>query len=422
MRVLHVVTTAGHGGAGIAAARLVKGLRNSGVDAQIACLTHTTDCEPFASKITFGTSVGEKLWIWLRKYQLRSLEKQNLNPKPGVGFFFSDRSCYGKALSQKINAFDIVHFHWVCNMLDYEYNFRNISQRIPIFWTLHDMNPFTAGCCYSMECTKYMQACHNCRILHNSYLRESYSAWQRKFNAFTNLKSSLEFIAPSDWMATEAKKSSLCGRFPIHVIANGIDTEVFRPALPRDCNLLNGLDRNKPTCLFVAANLNDPRKGIKFFFDAIQLVLDSCPNLQILCIGNILNAKKSKYPQIIYISNQSDEKTISQILCSADFLVVPSLMDNLPNVIVESLACGVPVVGFPVGGIPEMVIDGQTGFLADEMTSSGLATAMLRMINMATHEKSQMKHNARAFAVKNYSIDSQSQKFIMLYKSALYKS
>jgi glycosyltransferase involved in cell wall biosynthesis len=419
MRVLHVVTNAGHGGAGIAAARLVKGLRNSGLDAQIACLTHTKDCDPFASNITFGTSIGEKLWIGLRKFQLNSLTIQNYSLKTGEEAFLSDLSCYGMALKRTLNEFDIIHLHWVADFLDYRYNLGQIPSKIPILWTMHDMNPFTAGCSYASDCRQFETICNHCRILPKSLSQEASLTWHRKSKAFRHLKSQLEFIAPSKWIAIEAQKSSLCGTFPVHIIANCINTDIFKPYNQQNCKLKYGLSPSNPACLFLAANPFDPRKGMKSFVEAVNLVLNKAPKLQIVCLGNIPTEIKKSCHNIICIAPESNETILSQIYGLADFLVVPSLMDNLPNVIAESFACGVPVVSFPVGGIPEMVVDGETGILAQEKTSSGLTAAMLRMINLTASEKSQMKHNARAFAVKNYSIDAQTPKFISLYKRVL---
>lgn len=419
MRVLHVVKNAGLGGAGIAAARLVKGLINSGVDAQIACLTHTEDCEPFASNITFGTSFFEKLWIGLRNFKLRSLTTQNYSLKSGQEAFQSDLSCYGMALSRILNEFDIIHLHWVADFFDFRYNLGQIDSKIPIFWTLHDMNPFTAGCSYALDCRQFETICNHCRILPKSLSQEASLTWHRKSKAFRHLKSQLEFIAPSKWIALEAQKSSLCGAFPVHIIANSINTDIFKPYNKQNCKLKYGLSPSNPACLFLAANAFDPRKGMKCFVEAVNLVLNKVPELQIVCLGNIPVDIQKTCPSIISIAPESNETILSQIYGLADFLVVPSLMDNLPNIIAESFACGVPVVSFPVGGIPEMVVDGETGILAQEKTSSGFAAAMLRIINLTTSEKSQLRHNARAFAVKNYSIDAQALKFISLYESVL---
>jgi glycosyltransferase involved in cell wall biosynthesis len=110
---------------------------------------------------------------------------------------------------------------------------------------------------------------------------------------------------------------------------------------------------------------------------------------------------------------------MARVYSSADILVVPSLADNLPNVIMEALACGVPTAGFRVGGIPEMVVEGQTGCLAGELSSTALAAAMLRLLADVAASREAWRNRCREYACEHFSLKTQAARYKKLYESLL---
>jgi glycosyltransferase involved in cell wall biosynthesis len=107
---------------------------------------------------------------------------------------------------------------------------------------------------------------------------------------------------------------------------------------------------------------------------------------------------------------------MSVVYSAADVFVIPSLMDNLPNTVLESLMCGTPVIGFPVGGIPDMIQNGENGFITEEISVNSLVNTINKFLdNPNCFNKVEIRNNA----VKKYDQKVQSKKYIDLFESIL---
>jgi glycosyltransferase involved in cell wall biosynthesis len=270
----------------------------------------------------------------------------------------------------------------------------------PVFWTLHDMWAFTGGCHHSGTCENFQQSCGDCKFIKNPGANDlSHRLWKAKKEGFTS--KNLHIITCSDWLGNRAKQSSILGDHTIKTIPNAIDTEFFSPR----ANSL-GLDSSKKYVLFVAMRVNAPAKGFHLLKEALAY-LDP-ETTELLIVGGELTEdlplKAHSFGQV------SDPATMRDIYAAADVFVTPSLEENLPNTIMEAMACGTACVGFEVGGIPEMIEHNQTGYVAQAFEPADLAKGIQWCL---THEKA--GKNARERAVKLYDQSTVAQQHLDYY-------
>ncbi len=359
---LHIVLLSYHdsnGGAGIAAGRLKVALEREGhrVDYIVREKASTSNA------IKFGNGVISWLkFIAERLFFLRFEKDKSIRFLFNPGVFGSDISRH-----PLIQQADIVHMHWV------NFGFLSVSDiatltrlKKPVFWTLHDMWAFTGGCHHSGTCENFQQNCGDCKFLKNPGANDlSHQLWKEKKNGFSD--KNLNIITCSDWLGGRAKQSSILGNHTIKTIPNAIDTEFFSP----NANSL-GLDSNKKYVLFVAMRVNAPAKGFHLLKEALQF-LDPLTTELLIVGGEMtdeLPLKAHNFGQI------TDPAKMRDIYAAADVFVTPSLEENLPNTIMEAMACGTACVGFEVGGIPEMIEHKKTGYVAQAFDSADLATGI----------------------------------------------
>jgi glycosyltransferase involved in cell wall biosynthesis len=222
-------------------------------------------------------------------------------------------------------------------------------------------------------------------------------------------------------LANEARKSDLLKDQKIVSIPNPIDTDIFKPldrdALRRKFNL----NPNKKIVLFGSAKITDKRKGFDFLIQAFNNLLITYPNLEedveFLIFGNF--NKEIYFPcKTHYLSFISSEPELAEIYNLADVFVLPSLQDNLPNTVMESLTCGTPVVAFNSGGVPEMVKHKENGYLSQLGSAEDLARGIQWVLYEA--EWGSLSKYARDFALSNYSQEIVATKYISLYKELLH--
>ncbi len=356
---LHIVLLSYHdsnGGAGIAAGRLKVALEKEGhqVDYIVREKGSTSNAKKF----------GNGLISWL-KFIAERLFFLRFEKDKSIRFLFNP-GVFGSDISRHplIQQADIVHLHWV------NFGFLSVSDiaqltklNKPVFWTLHDMWAFTGGCHHSGNCEHFQQSCGDCKFLKNPNPTDlSHRMWEAKKTGFA--EKNLHIITCSDWLGNRAKQSSILGGHSIKTIPNAIDTEFFSPTAT---NL--GLNPNKKYVLFVAMRVNAPAKGFHLLKEALQYL--DADTTELLIVGGELTEelplKAHNFGQV------SDPAKMRDIYAAADAFVTPSLEENLPNTIMEAMACGTACVGFEVGGIPEMIEHEVTGYVAQAFDPKDLA-------------------------------------------------
>ena len=291
---------------------------------------------------------------------------------------------------------DVIHIHWFNQgFLSLKGLERLLKLNKKIVWTLHDMWAFTGGCHYAGECNNYEKGCGNCKFLKKPGNKDlSIRILNKKRKILSNKK--LQIVTCSEWLAQKAKSSSLLQNHDVTAIPNPIDTTIFHPKDKDKLRTKINLPKDKKLILFGAANVMDERKGLKYLIEALGLLKKENPKLaeesEILLFGKSNEEFLKQLPlKVNNLGLISGEKNIANVYAVADVLVLPSLEDNLPNTVMESLACGTPVVAFNTGGIPEMVEHKRNGYLAEYRSAGGL---MKGLVYVLTSDFGLMSENA----------------------------
>ncbi len=396
MKVLIVSTRDCVGGAAIAAFRLFKGLQQIGVDASMLVLSKTSD-EP---KVIAPSRTKE--------IALSKLYPGINNPVLDLMYGKSWRKTFSTAItphdiSKKIEEInpDIVNLHWVTDGFLRIESLKKIKQ--PIVWSLHDMWAFTGGCHYDLECGKYVAQCGACPALHSKKEKDM-SAWVHKRKRKTYEKvDHLTIVGLSRWLADCAARSSLLSQKRIEVLPNGIDTDVFKPVAKITARKILNLPLQGKLVLFGAMNPHgNPVKGYTHLVAALNHIQKE--ELGFMIFGTSqpqphMHLKHKAY----YLGRFSDEVSLSIVYAAADVVVVPSVQENLSNVIMESLACGTPVVAFDIGGNSDLIEHRKNGYLARPFDTQDFARGIEWVIDEATAWQ-ELSERARTSVIEKYSL------------------
>jgi len=309
-------------------------------------------------------------------------------------------------------AYDLFHFHDLSGAIS-PFTLQWLSSRRPVIWTFHDCSPFTAGCLYPMECERYKDECGRCPQLGRWPLGCSRDRTKKLLDIKRRLHSTRRIVtvSPSAWMADMAVESGIVLDRP-RVIPNGVDLEVFRPNANReDAKSFLGVKSNRPVVLVSANSLSDPRKGAAHSFDAIKSICDLDPFVVLVGNNNVDIENCLSGIDHICTGFISDESLLMRWYSVADVFLFCSLADNLPLTILETMACGVPIVGFKTGGIPEMVEQDVTGTLVRQKDQDALNSELRRALTTGVAKK--WGAESRRKVEREFSME----KFISAHKS-----
>jgi glycosyltransferase involved in cell wall biosynthesis len=324
---------------------------------------------------------------------------------------------------QLVKSADIIHLHWINHAFLRPQDLAKLSGlNKPIIWTFHDSNAFTGGCHVRYDCDHFMKECGNCPILnYHGPDDSSHRIWQKKKNAYSKLD--ITIIAPSRWMAESVKNSSIFGSAKVVNIPNTLDTNVFKPTAKLEARAKLGLDPGKFILMsgFMPSR-KDLHKGTPYLIEAIDLFIKnhevSTDSVELLVFGN---RDEKNVPEFLipttFLGTISNDEKLALCYSAADVFLAPSLEDNLPNTVMESLACGTPLAAFTTGGIPDMVKHKYNGYLAEYRSSADLAAGIAWIYNYP--DKAELNLNARQTIEDYFSEWTIAEKHIELYKSLL---
>lgn len=418
MKILHI-NTRDYGGAAIAAIRLHKALLDEGVDSSMLFLEQSDPDIPaaigFRKEEKKQTNYLIRKIVSAKKKLLEGIsQSQRNNAKlenrvKGLEMFSFNPSDYDVSSHPAYREADVIHLHWSARFFD----FRSFQRmRKPVIWTLHDMNPFTGGCHFSRGCSNYETACKNCLQLAGT--TDINNAWVNQEYKRKNLEGISPVItAPSNWMKSCSDKSSLFKGFKSICIPNSVDLGTFKPLDKLFCREALNWPAEKKIMLFVSEEIDYPRKG----FDLLKKAHSGITISQILTfVIGTTGMPEISIPGIRYQGKINDERLMALAYSAADSVVIPSREDNLPNVMLESLACGTPVISFRVGGMPDVITNGFNGLLAEEVTSESFAKTISEFFeNQGIFKRDDIRNHAE----KLFSPRSQSSAYIRLYKEML---
>jgi glycosyltransferase involved in cell wall biosynthesis len=318
---------------------------------------------------------------------------------------------------------NIVHLHWISFFADFPSFFASIPDSIPIVWTLHDMNPFTGGCHYSDGCVNYRFGCGDCPQLQHPHRQDlSRSGLDVKRSAFAKRK--MTVVTPSQWLKDMAQLSPVWpSGVEFHVIRYGLDLQQFFPLDRTLARLKLGLDPTAVIIGFGAADLNAPRKGMQHLINSLRIVqtkmaekIPEAPHLQGLVFGPGDFVHQSGLPTIHSVGVLDSFEKLRLIYSAVDFMVIPSREDNQPQIGLEAMACGRPVIGFDAGGISEYVRAGQTGLLAALGDENELADRIIQLVASA-ELRIRLGVQAQDMIKNEFEINRQSERYIELYQA-----
>ena len=418
MKVLLVNTSERTGGAAVACKRLMEALGKQGIDARMLVRDKQSDLPEV-------TGLGLGRWSLLWKFVWERIVIWKANHFKKNNLFSVDIANTGTDIT-KYPAFqeaDIIHLHWINQGMLSLKNLEHIfSSGKPVVWTMHDLWPATGICHHPRECDHYETHCHNCPLLlyHGSKHDLSYRTFEKKLKLMQGKQ--VTFVACSQWLQGMAEKSALLQGQHIHSIPNPLNLDIFKPKDRQGARQRLSLPTDKKLLLFGAVKATDKRKGIDYLIKACKTLVKQNPALKeqigIVSFGMMSEGLRRVLPFEVYPQGYvTDDDTLTDIYSAVNSYVTPSLEENLPNTIMEAMACGTPCVGFNVGGIPEMIDHQVNGYVADYKSADDLAKGMLWILN---HKNiPELRQQAVQKVQRCYEEGVVVQQFIQLYQNLL---
>lgn len=419
MKVLLLNTFDTNSGSALAARRLTQGLRAVGVDASMLVQKKLSQNPTVLGPQTKFEEVTAKASRALHNLPLK-LSRQSVHSEFSVPWAPKILPGLAQSLPQVASIKpDLINLHWV------NYNYLQIEEiarlNIPIVWTMHDMWPFTGGCHYSGDCDRYGKTCGACPQLESLNERDlSRWVWQRKAKAWEKLN--LTLVTPSSWLAECTRESSLFRTQRVEVIANGLDLNLYQPTPQQLARKTLNLPQDKKIVLFGAVNATQSRrKGFHLLQPALQQLANSTWQKQIDLVVFGANPS-SDQPDLgfktHYLGKINDEKVLALAYAAADVFVAPSLQDNLPNTLVEAIACGTPCVAFDVGGILDIIEHQQNGYLAHPYDVEDLAQGIAWVLEQPDRHQ-QLCERARQKAEQTFTLEGQANRYLALFNQVI---
>jgi glycosyltransferase involved in cell wall biosynthesis len=416
LKVVHLNTYDGNGGAGRACVRLNGALQAHGVDSKII-VHYKFGSDPQVK--TFNQNVIQKAYTAAIIIGERLLAKRFLKPlRTPFSFSWFGRSVIHHPDVQ--NA-DVIHLHWVNHgFLDPKHIAQIAKLNKPVVWTFHDSNAFTGGCHVRYTCDHFMNECGYCPLLKDPAADDqSHQIWVKKNKAYNVLDFTV--IAPSTWMQASVQASSLMRDKPVINIPNTLETTVFKPADKKQAKLQAGLNPDK--FIFLSGFMpsrKDLHKGTQYLLESLDILKQrmgaNADRIELVIFGNRNADDVPDFPfKTTFLGTISDDAKLANCYAAADAFLIPSLEDNLPYTVMESLACGTPVVAFTTGGIPDMVQHEHNGYLATYRSAESFADGMAWAVNYPDKEK--LQQQARQTVMDRFAEGVIATKHIELYKS-----
>jgi len=382
MKILHI-NSSDKGGAGIAALRLHRAMLSQEIDSCFMSLDNEINdgihyvrfntkkeelVKPKQPLLTLRNYLSEKIKGTYSK-DLIEFEKNVISHKKKYKVYYNQEnyeifstpfSNYDLTESEAYKQADVIHLHWVAGYLDYPSFFENNKK--PVVWTIHDENPFRGGFHYKAD-----------ELRNQGNLKELDLYYKQvKYNAISKQRD-LVIVSPSKWLAEEAKQSEVFKERKVISIYNTLDTTVFKPLTKKFSRDFFNLPQEASVFMFASQNIENKRKGFDLLLSIIKKNRNN-QNIYFLVVGKKNN--ELTQPNVVFTGPISDERIMAMAYSASDFFVLPSREDNLPNTMLESIACGTPVISFPIGDTKEIIEDSGCGLLASNISSDALETKM----------------------------------------------
>ncbi len=408
MKILIINANDLKGGAARAAYRLNKSLQKIGVDSQMLVQDKTSNDYTVLGPETKSKKFIAEIRARLNQFPVKLYKKRLQIPFSPAWLPFSDIVSRIKKIDP-----DIVHLHWITGGMVRIEDIAKINK--PIVWSLHDMWAFTGGCHYDNNCGKYKSECGFCPVLNSGKKRDlSNKIFNRKKRIYKKVKN-FTIVGLSRWLTDCVERSVLLGSRKVINIPNPINTEIFCPVEVKTAREILGLPLDKKLILFGADSITDYLKGFKELSKALDEIKTDV-EIIVFGSGEPNTPKQFKFPTH-YIGQLSDDISLKILYNASDVTVLPSLQENLSNVVMESLSCGTPTVAFNIGGNSDMIEHQINGYLADPFSASNLAKGIDWVLNNPEYET--LKQNARKKVLEQFEMVKVAQQYKELYENIL---
>ena len=367
-RIACLATHAGHaGGAAIAMERLAAGLRAAG--AHVELVTRAAMPTPAAAAQRLERLVRRGI-----RHGRTSLSNT---------LFTADWPAWDLARHPAVASADLVNVHWVAGFVAAAGIRRLVDSGRPVAWTLHDMRPFTGGCHYASGCAGFTTDCGTCPQLKPHLHALPARSLARARRRLAGVK--LTFIAPSRWLATELVRSRLFDETShrVLVIPNGIDLERYAPGDRLAARRRIGLPAEGLAILLGSVSLDEQRKGARLAAEAVARAAAEIDRRGLAAAPVVVTygAGALAIPGVVCRHlGRLDEPGVLEAVHACDLHLTMAREDNLPNTVMEALACGLPVIATRTGGHPEMVTDGVEGWLVDVDDAAAAAETIVALV------------------------------------------
>jgi len=337
-------------------------------------------------------------------------DKESEKSSPGI---FS--SSWPRFLNQ--SDVDIVHLHWPHNEMMSVADISRIKK--PMVWTLHDMWAFCGAEHYTTS-KRYMEGYTKTnRPDHESGLDINRLNWKRKKRLW---KKPITVVGSSQWMADCASSSDLMKEWPVYSVKSAIDLDYWKPVNKSNARSLLGLPSDKPIILFGAiGGVEKTRKGFDLLKETLIMLYKSNFNLNLAVVGQQEPSESLEIGyEPFFMGHHYDDLSMKILYNASDAVIIPSRQDNLPNMGIEALACGVPVVAFDTCGLPDIVEHKKNGFLAKPFDTKELAEGIKWVVGNKDRSKTLSK-DSRESAMNNFSEQITAKSYIKIYNELLNK-
>lgn len=418
LKIVHLSTSDINGGAAIAALRIHIAHLKAGMDSNFLVQSKFSD---IPSVIPLVNTPFDKIKYRIRSFGDKLLTKTLSNTKwdaftlPFLGIDVSS--------NENLNGADIIILHQtIGGFLSLSSLSKLVALDKPLIFTLHDMWAFTGGCHYNNDCENFLYSCGNCPLLKQNNEND----FSRKIHIRKNIvysKLNLNIITCSSWLNGEAKKSSLLRDKRIRTIHNPINTDLYKPKDKLNSRTELKLPKDKILILIGAMNLNIKRKGFEYLISALKIINkkqnEIIQSVNIVLFGTIDEKVLEEIPFEVYQLGKIDNE-LKLVHCynAADIYVTPSLQDNLPNTVIESLSCGTPVLAFNTGGMPDMIEHLKNGYLAEIKSAEDFAAGIVTLISDSEFLM-KMGEKSRETALEKFSEETIADQYSGYYKQVL---
>ncbi len=305
----------------------------------------------------------------------------------------------------------ITHLHWINGIIDFNSLSKLVKLNKKLVWTIHDMEPFTGGCHYILDCDQLSEECIRCPIVYPIFRGNIRNQFQIKKSFYLNHRS-IFLVFPSYWMQNKFNFVFPDIEIRSSVVANPISSAFFESSI--DVKAISTSPLNDLVVGFVGVSLNDPLKRFDFVVSLLNKVSERT-NKSITLVALGLTKKINTFNSNIRIIQKgllSDEKAILSFYESIDILISASLSESFGLSIAEAGALGIPSIVQNGSGSSELIIDGLNGLVANNESEF-----IIKLVEFSTNYslREKLSNNIKIYAKENWHIEKVAAQYDEIY-------